>query len=1174
MHIEGIDFPEEILKAINDDRLVVFAGAGVSVNEPTELPDFKKLAIEVGQLCGKDYKEENEEIDEFLRNLARDGVKVEQHVVELLEGKKSRPNEEIDEFLGDLARDGVNVKQHVAELLEGKKSRPNDFHKNILKLFRDKESIRIVTTNQDEMFEKAIRGMKLKGINVYSAPALPYGNDFSGLVYLHGKASDPGHIVITDTDFGNAYMLNGFATGFLIDLFKEYVVLFVGYSYNDPIVRYLTTAITAKNIHNAFILSDVVSQKQERTGIKGIPYGEKKHDNACAALGKIGEYTKRGIFDWQQRIINMNLDSPPIDDETIDELLDGVKQLSVQKHFCSILKGEAWPEWFDSHKLFDNLFREKSELSEADEYWANWLAENFFDSALLTLIEKHDGKVNERFCVIILKQFFKDDERHNNTLFCQYISLFIDKINESSRLYYLIQIAERRGLKDIEWSLFWKMLRFEIILEKYSSGEVIHTEHRWLCPSDLIKLIWGKYLDGNIDQPYDVFMKGLEVIEKLYKRLNYELNQKNTYSLDVLDIEKNEDSFYYMAEEKVICEIIEKSYEKLKSVDNDLATAFSRKMIKSEASLIRRLSLLFIRKYGDESPGEKIELLLENFTFHEYYEREQIFKIVADCFDKICGEKQKQIIEKIWSVQEDLSFWSGDDKEKHIFYARYNWLKWLESKCKRNPEIENKLTYIYEKYPNFKMRERPDLIISPIESGWIDSPISLEELIHLTAKDVCKKIVTYEKDVLYWYGLINAIGTVSSDDYKWGIDLINELKEQKYWNDDVWMTIFNNLNKGIDKKSKFIKILNTFDDDLLENCTLRVALFIYNCISNDKIYSELTDNLISRLLKCVKKMWGHRVRVDCGNLDFYSTTYNQTSGVLAHILIRLMTFNLKEGEIPKWFKTIVQKVIEKSKNIDEYICVINGYAAHLFYGDPSWTKEHVLKYLDSKNEPERNAAWIGFLSRVNNFNMDFGKEMTPLFQKNIKILTQLSDELRQKYIHGYVLLMIYVIDDPLQEHVANLLQNGKNKDHKSFAHSVLSFLEQMKPEERSNLWKRWLKNYWKNRNKKIPLAIEKDEYSAMICWLIGLPEYEEAVDIALHENIESVNPLHFFQLLRESEEINEFPDKTAELVIELISKAENKGTIKYISDVKETIDILKNSVTDDMLKQKLEIALD
>ena len=82
------------------------------------------------------------------------------------------------------------------------------------------------------------------------------------------------------------------------------------------------------------------------------------------------------------------------------------------------------------------------------------------------------------------------------------------------------------------------------------------------------------------------------------------------------------------------------------------------------------------------------------------------------------------------------------------------------------------------------------------------------------------------------------------------------------------------------------------------------------------------------------------------------------------------------------------------------------------------------------------------------------------------------------------------------------------------------------------------------------------------------------MDIALHENIESVNPLHFFQLLRESEEINEFPDKTAELVIELISKAENKGTIKYISDVKETIDILKNSVTDDMLKQKLEIALD
>lgn len=36
-----------ILDAIRDDRLVVFAGAGVSMGPPANLPDFDKLASEI-----------------------------------------------------------------------------------------------------------------------------------------------------------------------------------------------------------------------------------------------------------------------------------------------------------------------------------------------------------------------------------------------------------------------------------------------------------------------------------------------------------------------------------------------------------------------------------------------------------------------------------------------------------------------------------------------------------------------------------------------------------------------------------------------------------------------------------------------------------------------------------------------------------------------------------------------------------------------------------------------------------------------------------------------------------------------------------------------------------------------------------------------------------------------
>ena len=41
MRIGGVDFPEPLLNALRDGRLVVFAGAGVSMGPPACLPGFR-----------------------------------------------------------------------------------------------------------------------------------------------------------------------------------------------------------------------------------------------------------------------------------------------------------------------------------------------------------------------------------------------------------------------------------------------------------------------------------------------------------------------------------------------------------------------------------------------------------------------------------------------------------------------------------------------------------------------------------------------------------------------------------------------------------------------------------------------------------------------------------------------------------------------------------------------------------------------------------------------------------------------------------------------------------------------------------------------------------------------------------------------------------------------------
>ena len=40
-------------------------------------------------------------------------------------------------------------------------------------------------------------------------------------------------MVLTDADFGRAYLTEGWARRFLVELFRSFTVLFVGYSHND-----------------------------------------------------------------------------------------------------------------------------------------------------------------------------------------------------------------------------------------------------------------------------------------------------------------------------------------------------------------------------------------------------------------------------------------------------------------------------------------------------------------------------------------------------------------------------------------------------------------------------------------------------------------------------------------------------------------------------------------------------------------------------------------------------------------------------------------------------------------------------------------------------------------------------------------------------------------------------
>lgn len=149
------------------------------------------------------------------------------------------------------------VRRRLADVLTATSGAPNSTatHEALLTLSQSREGrIRLITTNFDRLFEEVIAARSLQ-IERYRAPLLPVPkNRWDGLVYLHGlldatpTSASLDRLVVSSGDFGLAYLTERWAARFVSELFRSYTVCFVGYSINDPVLRYMTDALAADRL--------------------------------------------------------------------------------------------------------------------------------------------------------------------------------------------------------------------------------------------------------------------------------------------------------------------------------------------------------------------------------------------------------------------------------------------------------------------------------------------------------------------------------------------------------------------------------------------------------------------------------------------------------------------------------------------------------------------------------------------------------------------------------------------------------------------------------------------------------------------------------------------------------------------------------------------------------------
>lgn len=371
---KGPDIPVELLNQLDDDRVVFFCGAGVSMGGGSQLPNFRDLLCHV-------YQENHLPPDEIERKALKDDAY--DKVFERLE----RP-----ERLGP-----EQVRQSVAACLSKEPAGPLQMHRDLLSLSLVEGGHRLVTTNFDNRFREAAReaaGLR-EHLQVHDAPALPVPahRRWRTLVHLHGRIQPNGRhseLVLTSADFGRAYLTEGWAARFVSALFADFTVVFVGYSLSDPVMRYLVDAVateraTGRDLGGAYAFAgyDPAKTTAERAraewrarNVEPMPYDERDDHGLL----------RRTLRRW------VGVRRDPQSRARI--ALDGIKELPDPREAAGVTWALEQPDVVQA-LVRDRLFTDEEDFPKVEQ----WL-EVFAEAGLLSRVADHPdgtdrpGKVN------------------------------------------------------------------------------------------------------------------------------------------------------------------------------------------------------------------------------------------------------------------------------------------------------------------------------------------------------------------------------------------------------------------------------------------------------------------------------------------------------------------------------------------------------------------------------------------------------------------------------------------------------------------------------------------------------------------------------------------------------------------------------------------------------------
>ena len=1132
MRIGGVDFPEPLLNALRDGRLVVFAGAGVSMGPPANLPDFRELARQVAEGTG-------------------------------LSIGKDEPE---DRFLGQLKGAGTDVHQIAAQRLQRNNPQPKELHQDLLRLYRKTEDVRIVTTNFDLLLEEAAGGENPK---VSNAPALPLGQRFQGIVHIHGSVNEPEEMVLTNLDFGRAYLTeaDGWARRFLVDLFANHTVLFVGYSHNDTIMTYLTPSLPRDDTGRRYALIGNQSDEPERwrnLGIEPIAFPQSNKNDYVGldqAVEGLANYTRRRILDWQLEINNIASAPPPIDEESAGVIEHALSTPELTRSFTRAAVSPDWIVWLDRRGLLDALFAD-GKLSDQERIMAGWLSGRFalaHDHALFRAIGNHGSRLNPEFWKLLSWQMQNSiSDSPDAAVMIRWVLFLSGNVptdTEDAALSWLSKVCANIGATD-------SLLRvYEALTKRLNRVPPSDRWHRLDMFHHDMQEILEDCIKPNLP----------EIAEPLLVLTTARLNERYQISIAWEESEATWDSDSYSRSAiepheqdelgQGVDALIDTARECLEWLATNtplIAGAWSNRHVFSSAPLLRRLAIHALSARIDLTADDKIAWLLKNCDTHEIAAHHEIFRATKMAYPQASKEQRTCFIKSVQTFR-----WPEEtepDKDRHAAYYQFEWLHWLSE---ADPDCEltrQAIANIRVRYPEFQPSEHPDFTHYHW-SGWIgegpssQSPWDVEMLIARPAAEVLPSLLAYEPTAQQKFeghdprAMLRAVREAAKQNPDWGLELADAMVEMGLWNSDLWHNVITAwITADLDADSTRRVLLHLSADELHQGHVREIADTLSALIRKPEV-SETTELLdaASSIAIALRPYAAAdplpQFTRSIGGVPQYVSwiekATNHASGQLALFWTHsIALWRERQQPAPQSLSAVYRNALNAIIAEDGApgkigSTILAGNFPFFLATDEDWTVRNLLPLFDAEHEDFR-CAWDGFLTWGHLSPPVIEMLREKFFSAVPRVFREFQGEMLASFARFYVAEMGWVINGANDSWITEFFKYASADGRKQFAIAIGRHLHNLDDSRQQEWWSGWLKSYWENRLQGVPRPLDDEEIETMLEWVVHLTGvFLDAVSLAVRMRKVPLERTMILYRISESGLIDEHPNDLAKFLIHL-----------------------------------------